>query len=226
MQAVVNIESPHSVFDPMEDAEEFIARTQSAVESLFSGIGSYLQILEGARPPVLVGTYSSELEHKKAVDNWMSENADSIEASFKAQRAFMSEKYALAVLCGSLLQIAMMAIRLYSKNQLIPDEFHGIVNSSHAPFCIGRRVREVPIGLVVFAARNQYNHIEDEKLRKPSSVIFEWLATKHGHGLQFRDPAFDLEKNLTWNYASNVTALLGWRRYMNYEHDLRSMLGI
>jgi hypothetical protein len=162
----------------MEHAEEFIARTKSAVESLFCGIDSYLQILEGARPPVLVGTYSSELEHKKAVENWTRQNADSIEASFRAQRAFMSERYAQAVLCGTLLQLATMAIRLYSRNRLIPDEFHGIVNASHAPFCIGRRVREVPIGLVVFAARNQFNHIEDAKLRKPSSVIFEWLAAR------------------------------------------------
>jgi hypothetical protein len=210
----------------MENAEEFIARTQSAVESLFGGIRSYLQILESARPPVLVGSYSSELEHKKAVEDWTRENEASIEASFKAQRAFMSERYALAVLCGSLLQVATMAIRLHSKNRLIPDEFHGIVNPSHAPFCVGRRVRDVPIGLIIIAARNQYNHIEDGNLHKLSSGIFEWLATKHGFGLDIRDPAFDLDKNLAWNYASNVTGLLGWRRYEDYVDDMRSLLGI
>ncbi len=157
----------------MEDAEEFIARTQSAVEPLFGGIRSYLQILESARPPVLVGSYSCELEHKKAVEHWTRENADSIKASFKAQRAFMSERYALAVLCGSLLQVATMAIRLHSKNKLIPDEFHGIVNDSHAPFCIGRRVRDVPIGLVIIAGRTSTITL---KTRSSASQVLLFLS--------------------------------------------------
>lgn len=210
----------------METPQEFIERTQSAVESLFIGINSYLHILRRARPPVLVGTYSSETEHEDALERWMKENADAIEEGFQAQRAFMSEKYALTVLCGSLLQVASTAIRLYSKNRSIPDEFLGIAKDSHAPFCIGRRVREVPIGLIVIAARNQYNHIEDHKLHILSSTVFEWLATKHGHGAGLRDPAFDLNKQLAWNYASNIIGLLGWREYKNYEQDIRSMLGI
>ena len=210
----------------METPQEFIERTQSAVESLFIGIDSYMRILRRARPPVLVGTYSNETEHEVALERWMKENADAIEAGFEAQRAFMSEKYALTVLCGSLLQVASTAIRLYSKNSHIPDEFLDIVKDSHAPFCIGRRVREVPIGLVVIAARNQYNHIEDQKLHFLSSTVFEWLATKHGYGTDLRDPAFDLKKQLAWNYASNITGLLGWRKYKNYEHDMRYMLGI
>lgn len=213
----------------METPQEFIERTQSAVESLFIGIDSYLHILRRARPPVLVGIYSTETEHEDALERWMKmkENADAIEARFEAQRAFMSEKYALTVLCGSLLQVASTAIRLYSKNRHIPEEFLDIEkNDSHATFCIGRRVREVPIGLVVIAARNQYNHIEDKKLHVLSSTVFEWLATKHGYGTDLRDPAFDLKKQLAWNYASNITGLLGWRKYENYEQDIRSMLGI
>jgi hypothetical protein len=161
--------------DPMETSQEFIERTQSAVESLFIGIDSYLHILRRALPPVLVGTYSSETEHEDALERWMNENADAIEAGFQEQRAFMSEKYALTVLCESLLQVACAAIRLYSKNRSIPDEFLGIAKDSHAPFCIGRRVREVPIGLIVLAARNQYNHIEDHKLHILSSTVLSGL---------------------------------------------------
>jgi len=96
----------------METPQEFIERTQSAVESLFIGIDSYLHILRKAPPPVLVGTYSTETKHEVALERWMKENADAIEASFEAQRAFISEKYALTVLCGSLLQVASTAIRL------------------------------------------------------------------------------------------------------------------
>jgi hypothetical protein len=160
------------------------------------------------------------------VERWSKENADAIEAAFSAQRAFISEKYALTVLCGSLLQVATTAIRLYSDNRDIPDDLCGIAHASHAPFCIGRRVRKVPIGSVIIAARNQYNHLEDPKPHKLSHAVFEYLATRHGYGVGIRDSAFDLDKKLTWNYASNITWLLGWRSYKNYEHDMRSMLGI
>ena len=210
----------------METSYDYLARTQSAVECLFTGIDSYLQILKRARPPVLVGTFSSDAEHDAALQRWMEENAEGIEAGCAAQRAFMSEKYALTALCGSLLHISSMAIRLYSQNTQIPSELSSVVKAPLAMYCVGRRVRQVPLGLVIYAARNQYNHIEDNMLRDPSSTVFEWLATKHGYGLDVRDPAFDLNKQFAWNYAGNITALIGWREYKTYEHDMRSMLDI
>ncbi len=210
----------------METPEEYLARTKSAVEHLFSGIDAYLQILRRARPPVLVGTYSDQQKRDAALEQWMKEKAEEIEKGLAAERAFLSEKYALAALCGSALQIAAMAIRLYSKNEKIPVELSGIVRSGHAQYCIGRLIREVPLGLVIYAARNQYNHIDDYQLREPSVTIFEWLATKHGYGSDIRDPAFDLRAGLVWNYASNVTSLMGWRDYAAYENDMRSLLGI
>lgn len=210
----------------METPQEYLARTRSAVEHLFSGVDAYLQILRGSRAPVLVGTYSSEAGRDAALEQWMKENAEDIQKGLAMERVFLAEKYALAALCGSLLQIASMAIRLYSKNRQIPAELSGVVKASCASYCIGPRVREVPLGLVIFAGRNQYNHIDDNHLREPNSTVFEWLATKHGYGANIRDPAFDLNEGLLWNYASNVTSLIGWRDYESYEDDMRSLLEI
>ena len=78
------------------------------------------------------------------------------------------------------LQVASTAIRLYSKVHHIPDESLGIVKDSHSTFCMGRRVRQVPIWLIVIAARNQFNYIEGQKLHVLSLAVFEWLATRHG----------------------------------------------
>lgn len=72
----------------------------------------------------------------------------------------------------------------------------------------------------------QHNHIDDNQLREPNSTVFEWLATKHNYGADIRDPAFDLNAGLVWNYASNVTSLIGWRNYQTYENDMRSLLEI
>lgn len=209
----------------METLEEYIAGTKSAAQHLFGGIAAYLQIPRNGLPPILVGSYSSDAERDAALERWMRKENHEIQKALEAERAFLAEKYALATLCGSLLQIASMAIHLYSKNKQILAELSGVVKASHSAYCIGRRVREVPLGLVIYAGRNQYNHLDDNQLRKPNSTVFEWLATRHGYGEGIRDPAFDLKVGLAWNYPSNVTGLIGWRDYRTYESDMRSLLG-
>lgn len=210
----------------METPQEYLIRTKSAVEHLMTGIDAYLQIFKSVRPPVLVGTYSNEAERGAALEQWVKEKAEDIEKVLVMERTFLSEKYALSVLCGSLLQIAAMAIRLYSKNEQIPVDLLGVVKAANAPYCIGRRVREAPLGLVIYAGRNQYNHVDENKLSDLNSTVFEWLATKHGCGINIRDPAFDLKASLSWSYPSNITSLIGWRDYKTYENDMRSLLGV
>lgn len=210
----------------MDTPDEYLARTKSAAQHLFDDIAAYFQILRNQRPPVLVGCYANEAERDAALQHWMKENSDAIDRGLAGERAFLAEKYALATLCGAVLQIAFMAIRLYSKNAKVPDDISGSVRLNHAQFCVGRRIRNVPLGLIVYAGRNQYNHIDDDLLREPSSTVFEWLATKHGYGNGIRDPAFDLNAGLVWNYPSNITSLIGWRGYDPYETDMRSLFVI
>lgn len=209
----------------METPQEYFVRTKSAVQHLFDDVDAYLQILRNGRPPVLVGSYRSNADRDEALKLWMNENSVEIAKGLCAERAFIAEKYALATLCGAILQIASMAIRLYSKHDQIPADLSGIVKTSYAAYCVGRRVRNVPLGLIIYAGRNQYNHIDDGELREPSATVFEWLATKHEYGTGIRDPAFDLKAGLIWNYASNITSLIGWRSFNAYECDMRSLFG-
>ncbi|MEQ1792999.1 MAG: hypothetical protein ABL970_02315 [Nitrospira sp.] len=209
----------------METLEEYIAHTKSAVQHLFGGVDAYLQILRSGCPPILDGSYSSEAERDAALKRWKKEKNQEIQKALEAERTFLAEKYALAVLCGSLLQIASMAIRLYSKNKHIPAEWSGSVNAKLSAYCIGRLVRKVPLGLVIYAGRNQYNHIDEDQLHEPNRSVFEWLATRHEYGESIRDPAFDLKTGFTWNYPSNITSLIGWRDYKTYEKDMLSLLG-
>jgi hypothetical protein len=210
----------------METPAEYLARTKSAAQHLFEDIATYLQILRNGRPPVLVGSYPTAADRDAALQQWMKEKAQEIEKGLAAERAFLAEKYALATLCGAILQIAFMAIRLYSKQDQVPEDLSSALKAPHALYCIGRRIRTVPLGLIVYAGRNQYNHIDDDQLREPNLTIFESLATKHGYGPGIRDPAFDLNARLAWNYPSNITSLLGWRHYASYEDDMRSLFRI
>lgn len=82
----------------METPREYLIRTKSAVEHLFSGVDAYLQILRSSRPPVLVGTYLIDAEHDATLERWMKETAVDIQKRLAVERAFLAEKYALAVL--------------------------------------------------------------------------------------------------------------------------------
>jgi len=199
--------------------------TETAVRHLFSGIDEYMRILRAAPPPVLAASYSSEADHKAALDDWFARKGPDIAKSIEAERAFIAQKYALATLCGSVLQIAFMAIRLYSQNTQLPPNLTWLsgITGSVLPFCIGRLIHGVPLGLIVYAGRNQYNHADADQLSPLNTSIFDRLCSDDAHPGQ-KDPAFDLGAKLTWNYPSNITKLVGWRSYDSYATDMEDLL--
>ncbi|BAV33394.1 hypothetical protein SCL_1080 [Sulfuricaulis limicola] len=209
----------------MQTAQDYINQTASAVKHLFAGIDHYIQILRSAPTPVLI---TDNKQSDAILKSWITANQADIERSRDAQRKFFAEKHALATLCGSILQIASMAIRRYSKNESVPPEFLACIgtNKNAMRHCIGRRLREVPIGLLIYAGRNHYNHLEEGKLHEPNLTIFEMMATNHTYGFGIRDPAFDLHGNVGWNLPSNVTSILEWRAYERYEADMSQLLTI
>src|SRR3990167_6929857 len=98
------------------------------------------------------------------------------------------------------------------------------------PFCTGRLVRGVPLGLIVYAGRNQHTHFEDQNLREPNVEVFRRLAMYHGLGKADKqsvvDPAFHLDTESITSFAHNITALIEWRSLDAYESDMRQLLGI
>jgi len=215
----------------MNSAEEYIKRTESAVIKIFDGIDLYLKILNDSPPPIYISNAGDTLNQKPAYKNWAAENRDVIQSSLKAQREFSAESFAFATLCSSLLQIAAMGIQWFSENEEIPKDLPEALRSINpkskaAKFCIGRRVRNLPIGLIIYAGRNQFNHMDDEELREPSKTIFNFLAhsytdaTKQSPG----DPAFDVENEVLINFSSNITGLLEWRSYESYYSDMKSLI--
>jgi hypothetical protein len=234
----------------MNSGEEYLKRTESAVIKIFEGIESYIQILRNSKPPIYVGNAGDTLNRRPAFENWIAANQAGIQASLKAQRDFSAESFALATLCGSLLQIAAMGIQWFSENEEIPENLPKSLYSLLKPkskitkFCVGRKVRSVPIGLVIYAGRNQFNHMDDDELREPNVTIFDLLSQNYTGTTdqsvesitlsaeqaediteQFpKDPAFDLENGILINFASNITGLLEWRDYESYYSDMYSLI--
>ena len=91
---------------------------------------------------------------------------------------------------------------------------------------VGREVRGVPLGLVVYAGRNQYCHLDEEALQEPSRSLFSRLASGHGLASRdaFKDPAFDLDTVPPEFVAANIVSLIGWLDYRRYEADVLQLL--
>lgn len=212
----------------METLEEYIKRTESAVRKLFEGIDEYTSILRRHRLPVFLSEYGDDAAFQSKYEAWLVENKSAIQKKLKAEREYLSEAFAQGTLCGALLQVAAKAIECYSENDVIPEGWGEFIRPKNKSvrFCIGRNIRGVPLGLVIYAARNQHTHFEDSELREPNREVFRRLAENHGLRSEepFVDPAFDLTNKRLVSYASNCTALMEWRNYSSYEADIRALL--
>lgn len=136
-------------------------------------------------------------------------------------------KFSEAMFAGGILQIASMAIRIYSKNVTIPPSCQGIVppkKDGALPFCIGRERYGLPIGLIIYAARNQYNHWDEGKPNTVTENVFDHLSRAF-HNNPLLDLAFSLSNPTINVYAHEMLInCLGWISYDYYSDDMRSML--
>lgn len=210
----------------MKTAEDYLTKTNSAVRHLFSAAQTYLDTLKlGLQPTFISGLLPGpELEAQYAA--WRIENAEALEKAKDARQTFREERFALDTLCGAILQIAEKGLEIYSENKDISSPWKDRIPKTLTKFAVGREVRGVPLGLIVYAARNQHTHFNDRELRAASAGIFHNLAAVRGLDSPARDPAFDLENPALTSYAANITALIGWRDAEQYRKDMRSMLGV
>jgi len=209
------------------DASQYLKESEHAVRQLFDGVAYYSRILQEMPKPVFVSSISFKNKDSwnEAFSKWYEENKTDIERSREKSREYLGLSFSNATLCGSILQIASMAIDSFSQNQEVPDSCSGFVNSGQKAVrsCVGREVRGLPVGIVIYAARNQYNHWDDSNPHRITQAVFDALALGHGHG-SVRDPAFDLSNPKLDIYSHNILALLEWSTYENYETDIRALI--
>lgn len=210
----------------MQTATEYLTKTESAVRHLFDGIDSYLKPLRNVDIPAFVTSEPSGEVQRTEFKIWEAENKKSLASRKQAEQEFIAESFALDTLCGAVLQVAQKALDLYCKPIIIPPEWSSTVKPSMAKYYRGRLVRTVPLGLVIYAARNQRTHFDDRPLREPSATVFERLATAHGYPTSARDPAVDLSNPSVLIFARNIMYLIKWNTYDEYANDMRALLEI
>lgn len=213
----------------LQTAEKYLEETESAVKKLLEGLRRYSAILKKIKFPVFIAPYTSDQRAAViAFKDWQGKNKKIIKQAKQKESKYFGYQFSKETLCGSVLQIAHAGINLYSKKQTVPSEFsrHIKAGTRVAKFCIGRRLRGVPIGLIIYAGRNQYNHMDEKTLKEPNRYIFDLLAVNHGmKGAEnIKDPAFDLENSLIYICAANVLFILGWDSYDAYFEDMKKLL--
>lgn len=136
-------------------------------------------------------------------------------------------KFSEAMFAGAILQVAYMAIRLYSQNQSIPGNCLQLVRQTHKsaiPFCIGAERHGIPAGLLIYAARHQYNHWDDEEPHEVTRNVFRALSAAFYDNM-LADLAFELSNPTISVYANEVLlTALGWRSYEMYLAGIRALL--
>jgi len=190
----------------MEDSLTFMESTRPAAEGLFKLLNQYGWHKMRAFVALTKSKTRSELDANNA--------------------EFGSNDIAREVIAGSILQIAYVAIAKYaspvakSKNAVhFESEINRLIRENPGrvrlsgtfalpeKFCVGRDIGHLPLGIVVYAGRNQYNHFYDGKRMKVvNELVFNHLHAMHTeprNGL-----SFDLRPNQLFSYS--ILAALGW----------------
>jgi hypothetical protein len=186
--------------------------------------------LKEIKTPICSFSAASDEDAKQKLEQWSRDNRREIDASLQRQREYSAKQFSKDTICGAILQIAAMGMQLEGFKHAPPHEFAHLISAKRNPnaryFCCGREVRGVPAGLIIYAARNQYNHQDSETLSELNTAIFDTIALNHGLKTMphTKDPGFNLDNQSLKIYAGNALFVLGWNSYELYLEDMQALL--
>jgi hypothetical protein len=199
--------------------DEYLRRTEHAVRHLYAGLDSCWAY------------YRQALTHwdiSKVGEPMTPESRAELERYLELAGRYFDLKFSEATFAGSILQVAAIAIRRFSSNTVVPGTCLALVPpkaKGAIPFCVGRQVHGIPAGLIVYAARNQYNHWDDEPWEATRRVFDALCAAFYSNPLY--DLAFDLGNPSITIHANEVLlGALRWRNYEQYDAEIRDMLDV
>jgi hypothetical protein len=200
------------------DVREYLDLTEHAVRYFYTGLDNCRQVYEHALEHWDLSRIGKPLTEKE-----MERARKYVEQADK----YFYLKFSEGTLAGAIVQVAATGIRLFSTNKVIPDDcIHIVTPKAEAaiPFCIGKRIYGLPIGLIIYAARNQYAHWEVDP-HKVTTNIFHQLLNAFRNNLIY-DLAYDLENPTIDIYANEI--LLGglkWTSYEKFRSEMEELLG-
>ena len=201
----------------MKSTDSYLQNTEPAIQHMFLALEMY----RGMTP-------RPSLEKYKDNDGVIRLSQDQAKDYLKAEVDSMSLDVAKSTLSGGIVQVAYAGIKQFSTNKDVPQncqQFDITPSSTKAKFCVGRKVHDLPIGLIIYAARIQYNHWEDGTPSNPTAKgIFRHLLSARRDDM-WHDMVYELDWPGTRAVTHYVLELeLKWYSYENYVSDLKEMM--
>jgi hypothetical protein len=196
--------------------QDYLDDTEVAVRHLFKGLDSY----DSMRGPSIW----QYIDKTGQVRMTKAEN----EAFLAAHIRSFDLEFARATLAGSLLQVAYNCLKQYSpgpNDTSVCEKFRASIGTDAAKCCIGRQVHGIPIGLLIYSGRIQYNHWEDGQPKNAvAKTVFHELLMAYYDDLSF-DLAYELDFPAPRPVAHYIVLFeLKWRSYNDYISDMHSLL--
>ncbi len=194
----------------------YLETTEPAVKHFFDGLNEYYAM----KPPSI----AQYVDKSGLVRMSKSES----ESFVQKHEDFFVLEYARAILAGSILQVANTAIKMYSPGGQLTEQCKSLGVSEGSPLakmCVGREVHNIPIGLLIYAGRIQYNHWEEgEPANNVAKNVFRHLISDYYDDVSF-DMAYELDYPQTRPVSHYIVRLeLNWKSFDDYSKDMKSIL--
>lgn len=197
--------------------QEYLQQTENAVRHFYAGLESCWSVYQDAL---------SHWDISKINRPLTPEDRTELDKYLKLAGRYFDLKLSEATFAGSILQVAAIGIRYFSRNEVVPESCKEIVSEKDKaaiPYCVGKELHGLPTGLIVYGGRNQYNHW-GEKLHHVNQRVFDVLTKAFYHDM-FTDLAFDLSNPSITIYSGEVLlTALQWTTYDVYEEEMSGLL--
>lgn len=203
----------------------------------------------GEYEPALEGLFKILLEYNNYKIGSFVDIANSVSKDdlIKNQKIYKSKDHARDIVAGAIIQIAYMLLEKFGLSGVkgsgalhFEKEVNRMISECEDTrykgkkplqlplhFCLGREIGDLPLGVVIYAARNQYAHWQEERLSVLNEVIFNhldsiWPELPNDH-------SFNLYGNRRI-YAYTVIWALGWvdsdnkKAIERFKYDMASMV--
>jgi len=134
------------------DVQRYLDQSEKAARHLFEGLNEY----DAMRLPSIMDF----VDETGLVRMTKEEN----EGFLQTYGEYFALEFARASLAGSLLQVAYFGVNRYSTATPVSQrysKFNVKAGTPAARFCLGREIKGIPEGLLIYAGRIQYNHWEE-----------------------------------------------------------------
>ena len=197
-------------------AKKYLKETEPAVKHMFDALKHYIKLnprrQEGSRR-------NGNAQARKEVIKYLDRSIDATGLDM-----------AKATLCGAIVHVAYSGIKQYSKNGTIHSscgEPEIPAGNDNARFYVGREIHGIPMGLIVYAAREQFNHWEKGTPSDPTAKgVFEHLRAVRKKNI-WQDLIYELDWPVKRPVSHHVLLQeLNWQTYEDYLTDMQQALSL